>query len=75
MMKEYLVEVTKTSRHWVKAMTEEDAEEIAESMEDDDNVEIEDARVIDEREIDEEEAYLEYLDDEDEEEELEKEEW
>ena len=32
-MKEYLVEVTKVTRRWIKAVDEESAEEIAENME------------------------------------------
>ena len=65
-MKEYLVEVVRTARHWVKAATEEEAEELAENMEEDDNVDIEDVRVIDEREIEDEDDYLQYLDDDEE---------
>ena len=69
-MKEYLVEVTKVARRWVKAVDEESAEEIAESMEDNDYEEVEDVRVIDSREldIDDEDSYREYLEDEEEEE-------
>ena len=52
-MKEYLVEVTKVTRRWIKAVDEESAEEIAESMEDNDYEEVEDVRVIDSRELDE----------------------
>ena len=51
-MKEYLVEVTKVTRRWIKAVDEESAEEIAESMEDNDYEEVEDVRVIDSRELD-----------------------
>ena len=51
-MKEYLVEVTKVARRWIKAVDEESAEEIAESMEDNDYEEVEDVRVIDSRELD-----------------------
>lgn len=65
-MKEYLVEVTRTARHWVRAVDEVDAESIAEGLEDDDNVEIEDVKVIDEREIEDEDDYLQYLDDDEE---------
>ena len=65
-MKEYLVEVVRTARHWVKAATEEEAEELAENMEEDDNVDIEDVRVIDERKIEDEDDYLQYLDDDEE---------
>ena len=70
-MKEYLVEVTKVTRRWVKAVDEELAEEIAESMEDNDYEEVEDVRVIDSRELDadDEDSYREYLEEEDEEEE------
>lgn len=69
-MKEYLVEVTKVARRWVKAVDEESAEEIAESMEDNDYEEVEDVRVIDSRELDadDEDSYREYLEDEEEEE-------
>lgn len=69
-MKEYLVEVTKVARKWVKAVDEEAAEEIAESMEDNDYEEVEDVKVIDCRELDadDEDSYREYLDDEEEEE-------
>ena len=41
-------------------------EGIAENMEEDDNVDIEDVRVIDEREIEDEDDYLQYLDDDEE---------
>jgi len=70
-MKEYLVEVTKVARRWIKAVDEESAEEIAESMEDNDYEEVEDVRVIDSRELDadDEDSYREYLEDDDEEEE------
>lgn len=70
-MKEYLVEVTKVTRRWVKAVDEESAEEIAESMEDNDYEEVEDVRVIDSRELDadDEDSYREYLEEDDEEEE------
>ena len=69
-MKEYLVEVTKVARKWIKAVDEESAEEIAESMEDNDYEEVEDVRVIDSREldVDDEDSYREYLEDEEEEE-------
>lgn len=70
-MKEYLVEVTKVTRRWIKAADEESAEEIAESMEDNDYEEVEDVRVIDSRELDadDEDSYREYLEEDDEEEE------
>ena len=70
-MKEYLVEVTKVARKWIKAVDEESAEEIAESMEDNDYEEVEDVRVIDSREldVDDEDSYREYLEEDDEEEE------
>lgn len=70
-MKEYLVEVTKVTRRWIKAVDEESAEEIAESMEDNDYEEVEDVRVIDSRELDadDEDSYREYLEEDDEEEE------
>lgn len=70
-MKEYLVEVTKVTRRWIKAVDEESAEEIAESMEDNDYEEVEDVRVLDSRELDadDEDSYREYLEEEDEEEE------
>jgi phosphoribosylformylglycinamidine (FGAM) synthase PurS component len=70
-MKEYLVEVTKVARRWIKAVDEESAEEIAESMEDNDYEEVEDVRVIDSRELDadDEDSYREYLEEDEEEEE------
>ena len=70
-MKEYLVEVTKVTRRWVKAVDEESAEEIAENMEDNDYEEIEDVKVVDSRELDadDEDSYREYLEEDDEEEE------
>ena len=70
-MKEYLVEVTKVARRWIKAVDEESPEEIAESMEDNDYEEVEDVRVIDSRELDadDEDSYREYLEDDEEEEE------
>ena len=69
-MKEYLVEVTKVTRRWIKAVDEESAEEIAESMEDNDYEEVEDVRVIDSREldVDDEDLYREYLEEDEEEE-------
>lgn len=69
-MKEYLVEVTKVARRWIKAVDEESAEEIAESIEDNDYEEVEEVRVIDSRELDadDEDSYREYLEDEEEEE-------
>lgn len=69
-MKEYLVEVTKVTRRWIKAVDEESAEEIAESMEDNDYEEVEDVRVIDSRELDadDEDSYREYLEEDEEEE-------
>lgn len=69
MMKEYLVEVTKVATRWVKAADEESAKEIAENEEIRDYEEVEDVRVLDSREldIDDEDSYREYLDDEDEE--------
>lgn len=69
-MKEYLVEVTKVTRRWIKAVDEESAEEIAESMEDNDYEEVEDVRVIDSREldVDDEDSYREYLEEDEEEE-------
>ena len=69
-MKEYLVEVTKVARRWIKAVDEESAEEIAESMEDNDYEEVEDVRVIDSRELDadDEDSYREYLEEDEEEE-------
>ena len=68
-MKEYLVKVTKVARRWIKAVDEESAEEIAESMEDNDYEEVEDVRVIDSRELDadDEDSYREYLEDDEEE--------
>ena len=70
-MKEYLVEVTKVARRWVKAVDEESAEEIAESLEENDFEEIEDVKVIDSRDLDydDEDSYREYLEDDEEEEE------
>lgn len=70
-MKEYLVEVTKVARRWIKAVDEESAEEIAESIEDNDYEEVEDVRVIDSRELDadDEDSYREYLEEDEEEEE------
>lgn len=69
-MKEYLVEVTKVARRWIKAVDEDSAEEIAESMEDNDYEEVEDVRVIDSRELDadDEDSYREYLEEDEEEE-------
>ena len=70
-MKEYLVEVTKVTRRWVKAVDEESAEEIAENMEDNGYEGIEDVRVVDSRELDADDgdSYREYLEEEGEEEE------
>ena len=67
MLKEYLVEITKKTRHWIKAIDEYEASSIAEDIEDENNSEIEDIEIIDEREVEAEDAYLEYLDDEEEE--------
>ena len=70
-MKEYLVEVTKIARRWVKANDEESAQEIAESLEDNDYEEIEDIKVIDSRDLDydDEDSYRDFLEEDDEEEE------
>lgn len=70
MQREYLVEITKVSRCWIKAADEESAESIAESLNDNDYEEVEDVRVIDSRELDadDEDSYREYLEDEEEEE-------
>lgn len=70
-MKEYLVEVTKIARRWVKANDEESAQEIVESLEDNDYEEIEDIKVIDSRDLDydDEDSYREFLDNEEDEEE------
>lgn len=64
MRKEYLVEVTKRCRQWVEAYDEEEAKTLAENMEEADNSEIDNIEVLDEREIEDDDAYLEYLDDE-----------
>ena len=60
-MKEYLVEITKACRHWIEASSKEEAMDIAEQMEESDNVDINDIEILDVREIDSE--Y--YMDDED----------
>ena len=64
MIKEYLVEVTKRCRQWVEAYDEEEAKTLAENMEEADNSEIDNVEILDEREIENDDAYLEYLDDE-----------
>ena len=69
MKKEYLVEVTKRCRQWVEAQDEEEAKTLAENLEETDNSEIDNVEVLDEREIEDDDAYLEYLDDEEEKEE------
>ena len=68
MIKEYLVEVTKRCRRWVEAYDEEEAKTLAENMEEADNSEIDNVEILDEREIENDDAYLEYLDDEEDEE-------
>ena len=68
MIKEYLVEVTKRCRQWVEAYDEEEAKTLAENMEEADNSEIDNVEILDEREIEDDDAYLEYLDDEEDEE-------
>lgn len=68
MIKEYLVEVTKRCRQWVEAYDEEEAKTLAENMEEADNSEIDNVEILDEREIENDDAYLEYLDDEEDEE-------
>lgn len=68
MKKEYLVEVTKRCRQWVEAYDEEEAKTLAENLEETDNSEIDNIEVLDERDIEDDDAYLEYLDDEDEDE-------
>ena len=67
MIKEYLVEVTKRCRQWVEAYDEEEAKTLAENMEEADNSEIDNVEILDEREIENDDAYLEYLDDEEDE--------
>ena len=67
MRKEYLVEVTKRCRQWVEAYDEEEAKTLAENMEEADNSEIDNVEILDEREVEDDDAYLEYLDDEEEE--------
>ena len=67
MIKEYLVEVTKRCRQWVEAYDEEEAKALAENMEETDNSEIDNVEILDEREIENDDAYLEYLDDEEDE--------
>lgn len=68
MRKEYLVEVTKRCRQWVEAYDEEEAKTLAENMEETDNSEIDNVEILDEREVEDDDAYLEYLDDEEEDE-------
>ena len=68
MIKEYLVEVTKRCRQWVEAYDEEEAKTLAENMEEADNSELDNVEILDEREIENDDAYLEYLDDEEDEE-------
>lgn len=68
MIKEYLVEVTKRCRQWVEAYDEEEAKTLAENMEEADNSEIDNVEILDEREVENDDAYLEYLDDEEDEE-------
>lgn len=68
MRKEYLVEVTKRCRQWVEAYDEEEAKTLAENMEEADNSEIDNVEILDEREVEDDDAYLEYLDDEEEDE-------
>lgn len=68
MIKEYLVEVTKRCRQWVEAYDEEEAKTLAENMEEADNSDIDNVEILDEREIENDDAYLEYLDDEEDEE-------
>ena len=67
MRKEYLVEVTKRCRCWVEASDEESAKALAENIEEADNADIDNIEILDERELEDDEAYLEYLDDEDDE--------
>ena len=67
MRKEYLVEVTKRCRQWVEAYDEEEAKTLAENMEEADNSEIDNVEILDEREVEDDDAYLEYLDDEEDE--------
>lgn len=68
MRKEYLVEATKRCRCWVEAYDEDEAKSLAENMEESDNADIDNVEILDEREIENENDYLEYLDDEEDEE-------
>lgn len=53
-MKEFLVEVTKKYRTWIKAFDNNEAKEIAENQAEDENDSwVEDLEVIDERLVDE----------------------
>lgn len=53
-MKEYLVEVNKTCLNWIEAEDASEAKDIAEEIEDGDNVYINDISVLDSREIEDE---------------------
>lgn len=64
-MKEYLVEVTKVTRHWIVAMDEEQAIDMAEDLEESDDSEIEEIKVVEERDFEDEDDYMEFLEEDD----------
>lgn len=59
MKKEYLTEVVKTSLWWIEAYDEEEARTKAEEMEEADNTTIDSVEILDERDVDDDDYYLE----------------
>lgn len=59
MKKEYLTEVVKTSLWWIEAYDEEEAKAKAEEMEEADNATIDSVEILDERDVDDDDYYLE----------------
>jgi len=64
-MKEYLVEIETISRMWIEANNEKDAISIAENNIENDYSEIKDIQILDSRQVENDDDYLIYLDDED----------
>ena len=59
MKKEYLTEGVKTSLWWIEAYDEEEAKAKAEEMEEADNATIDSVEILDERDVDDDDYYLE----------------
>lgn len=66
MEKEYLVEAELRKLYWVEAYNEKEARERVLDLIDDEGADSLSIKIIDERELENEDDYLEYLDDEEE---------